>query len=57
MGGIDMSTKLIHVKSELVSKLRIAAAINNISMQQAANEALIKYIQASGGDKYETTTL
>lgn len=52
-----MSTKLIHVKSELVSKLRIAAAINNISMQQAANEALIEYIQASGVDKYETTTL
>lgn len=51
-----MSTKLIHVNPELVKKLRIAAAIKNIGMQQAANEALQQYIQASGVERYETTT-
>lgn len=51
-----MLTKLIHVDAELVKKLRIAAAINNMGMQQAANEALVQYIQASGVDRYDTTT-
>lgn len=51
-----MSTKLIHVDAELVKKLKIVAAINNIGMQQAANEALVQYIQASGVNRYETTT-
>lgn len=51
-----MSTKLIHVNPELVKKLRIVAAVKDIGLQQATNEAIEQYIIASGVDKYETTT-
>lgn len=49
-----MTTRLIRVDLELAKKLKIIAAIKNIKMRQAANEALQKYIEANGVQKYET---
>lgn len=42
-----MSTRLIHVNPEIAKKLKIVAAIKNITLQQAANEAIERYIVAS----------
>jgi hypothetical protein len=51
-----MSTKLIHVNSGLVKKLRIVAAIKDIGLQEAANAALEQYIKVNGAEEYEKTT-
>ncbi|MHC1745534.1 MAG: hypothetical protein AB9895_00100 [Negativicutes bacterium] len=51
-----MSTKLIHVNPELVKKLRIIAAIKDIGLQEAANEAIDQYIKKNGDEKYADAT-
>jgi len=51
-----MSTKLIHVNRELVKKLRIVAAINDIGLQEAANTAIAEYVKVNKVEEYETKT-
>lgn len=45
-----METKILHASAELVKKLKIVALMQDITLQQATNNAITKFIKENDID-------